>query len=264
MKILAFSDVVKWERCEDLVDKLKPDVIALAGDLTSDGFANFWLSLPESERGKEHPVKRFGVIQSHVNSFYQFLKHAGKKAKVLVIKGNHDEDIKGAYIPEKINSIHGCQEISGKTIDTKGIRFLGLGFDEAYCLRLLRAQTSTIEKFKGKIDVVVMHGENIRFVSLLKPKIIIKGGLSNGKYLVNDVPSIFTGPDGYTIIELKGKAISRILQIDLRSDQIIPKEVGLPLFKRYEWIKPYPNKSGGRRAKVGSKSLPPYHSSIAK
>ncbi|MGA2790203.1 MAG: hypothetical protein ABSF00_05495 [Candidatus Bathyarchaeia archaeon] len=42
MKILAFSDVVKWEGYEERVDRIRPDVVALVGDLTSDGGAAFW------------------------------------------------------------------------------------------------------------------------------------------------------------------------------------------------------------------------------
>jgi Icc-related predicted phosphoesterase len=41
MKLLAFSDVVKWEGYEELADRIQPDIIALAGDLTSDGFTAF-------------------------------------------------------------------------------------------------------------------------------------------------------------------------------------------------------------------------------
>jgi hypothetical protein len=33
MKILAFSDVYRWEGYEDLVDKHKPEIVVLAGDL---------------------------------------------------------------------------------------------------------------------------------------------------------------------------------------------------------------------------------------
>ena len=42
MKLLAFSDVVKRERYEGLIDRIQPDVVALGGGLTSDGFAAFW------------------------------------------------------------------------------------------------------------------------------------------------------------------------------------------------------------------------------
>ncbi len=42
MKLLAFSDVVKWEGYEELVERIQPDLVDLAGDLTSDGFAAFW------------------------------------------------------------------------------------------------------------------------------------------------------------------------------------------------------------------------------
>lgn len=42
MRVLALSDVYKWDGYERLLDKCKPDVLVLAGDLTSDGVAAFW------------------------------------------------------------------------------------------------------------------------------------------------------------------------------------------------------------------------------
>jgi predicted phosphodiesterase len=148
MKILVFSDVENWVGYEEQVDKIQPNVVVLAGDLTSDGLASFWhdsigrkLSLPPQ--------------RMHVNKFYHFLRHVGKKSEVMVVKGDHDEDFEGSYVPEKINRIHGCAEISGKTIEEKGIRFLGLGFNDTYYVRRLKP---IIQEFKEKIEVVIMHG----------------------------------------------------------------------------------------------------------
>jgi len=97
------------------------------------------------------------------------------------VKGNHDEDFEGDYSPERINEILGCFEISGRTIEVDGMLFLGLGFREARRLRSGYSRPSKylqslIEKFRGKVDVVLMHDKNIRYASLLKPKLIIKGG----------------------------------------------------------------------------------------
>jgi Icc-related predicted phosphoesterase len=72
MKVLAFSDVIKWECYEEIVDKIQPDIIALAGDLTSDGFANFW-----RYRNSENFLN---IRKTHVNKFYRFLRYAGKKS----------------------------------------------------------------------------------------------------------------------------------------------------------------------------------------
>jgi len=279
MRILAFSDVAEWEGYEELVNKVKPDIITLTGDLTSDGSAHFWWFDKFEETAEfrklsswykkpiiQKEIRNGQVFMSysrekylkskdflklktiHVDRFYQFLKYASKKSNVLVIKGNHDEDFKGDYIPERINSIRGCREISGKTIDIKGIRFLGLGFDEARCLRNLKVRTLMTEKFRGKIDVVVMHGENIRLVSLLKPKLIIKGGggFPPGKVLVNDVPSVFTDVGNCAVIEFKDKTISEISQyvfdFDRENRQITLRKLHTPFkysfFKRYKWVKP--------------------------
>jgi hypothetical protein len=42
VKILALSDIGRWSGCERLVERYKPDVVVLPGDLTSDGSAAFW------------------------------------------------------------------------------------------------------------------------------------------------------------------------------------------------------------------------------
>ncbi len=42
MRILAFSDVYRWNGYKRLVERYKPQIVALAGDLTSDGGAHFW------------------------------------------------------------------------------------------------------------------------------------------------------------------------------------------------------------------------------
>ncbi len=57
MRILAFSDVRKWHGYERLVDRCRPEVVALAGDLISDGGAAFWLEalelLPQFQQDRE-------------------------------------------------------------------------------------------------------------------------------------------------------------------------------------------------------------------
>ena len=47
MRILAFSDVYRWNGYKRLVERYKPQVVALAGDLTSDGNAQFWTAALE-------------------------------------------------------------------------------------------------------------------------------------------------------------------------------------------------------------------------
>lgn len=101
MKLIAFSDVERWDIYENVVDREKPDIIALAGDLVCDGSARVCpRSWKSSSISSESEMKK--AQQSHVEKFYQFLEYAGKRAIVLVVKGDHDEDdIKGAYVPEK-------------------------------------------------------------------------------------------------------------------------------------------------------------------
>lgn len=324
MKILVFSDIIKWEGYEELVDRIKPDVITLAGDLTSDGFASFWGEkerligqLPDYQKEKrkleKELPKRLSEVQyeyktdknsttitiryknskqtihwllgqpsqndiirlkkeilldelkekckpriekkflefrkeTHVDLFYKFLKYAGRKSKVLVVKGDHDDDFEKDYIVEKINKISGCKEISGKFVEISGLRFLGLGFNETHYLRILKP---LIEEFKGKVDVVITHCEQnkIPLVSLLKPKIIIRGHFGFGKYLVNDIPSVFTMGVKYTIIEIENKKNPKILQYTvgrgseiklLEESSCKPWFSEVSEFERYKWLKPYP------------------------
>ena len=101
MKILAFSDVKKWEGYQELGEGLKPDAIALAGDLVSDGFASFRRKALARNSKQSLRARK----EMHVGGFYRFLEFAGERNRVLAVKGNHDDDFEGDYVPEKINRI---------------------------------------------------------------------------------------------------------------------------------------------------------------
>jgi len=73
---------MQWDGYEFLFDDTQPDLVALVGDLTDDGF-----------RGQSITTRE------HVDQFYQLLKYASKKSKVLVIRGNHDKDEN--YLPDR-------------------------------------------------------------------------------------------------------------------------------------------------------------------
>lgn len=214
MKILVLSDNIEWIGYEELIDKVLPDLVVLAGDLTCDA----------------------GVRTQHLDKFYYFLRHAGNKSKVVVIKGNHDWKFWGDYVPEKIDQIPGCREISGKIIEIGGLLFLGLGYNDTYYLRILKP---IISRFREKVDVVIMHGPRIRLVSSIKPRIIIRGGYALGKYLVHDIPSVFNNSGIYTIVELEKEKISEILQYRLGSGEKVTTQLPAQLSNRYEWLKPY-------------------------
>lgn len=251
MKILAFSDVTKWEGYEELVDTVEPDLVALAGDLTSDGFACFWNDAVEQIPGFQEEMAKvrkevstvhegdslcewmseWSLLRNkywnseeflkirkrmHVDKFYKFLRYAGRKSQVLVVKGDHDTDFERDYMPKRINAIPGCTESSGEVLDINGLRFLGLGFVETHYLRILNP---IIEGLKGKVDVVITHCEQKRMplVSLLKPRIIIRGHFGSGTHLINDIPAVFTQDVFYTVIEFKDKSICKILQCAVSS-----------------------------------------------
>ena len=65
MRILALSDISAWDRYGLLVETVKPRVTVLAGDLTSDGGAEFWRTalevIPSFRADRRGLRKRLGV-----------------------------------------------------------------------------------------------------------------------------------------------------------------------------------------------------------
>lgn len=233
MKILVFSDVLAWYGYASVVDNIKPDIVALAGDLVYDGFApGYWEIFLEGRYN----------LDIHVELFYSFLKFVGNRYKALIVKGNHDEEIRGVYSLDKIDSIPGCMEISGKLVNVEGVSFLGLGFDETSKIGRLK---QIIKRYEGRVDVILMHGGNLRPISLIKPKVIIKGGYVPSIFSIYGVPALFTGPDACGVVEFKDGYLSEItLYRSMRiENRIILKRVenpGIPPpFKDKEWVKPY-------------------------
>ena len=274
MRILAFSDVRKWRGYERLVDRCRPDVVALAGDLTSDGVAAFWDEalefLPQFRQEREDLRQRckrderrgrgcsicggpvfpyegcglrlhtdfaffdhlrqlsnhcrkteaFAQVQRkiHTDRFYRFLEYAGKRACVLVIKGDHDDDFPGVYDRGLINKILGCQEISGRTYEAGGQVFLGVSYqDTAY----RRTSRGLLARFQHRGGVVICHARqrNVRLVADLKPRLIIRGHFGVGKYLVERVPAVFTA-GAHAIIEIRGTGLPRIQQRLPRTEEV--------------------------------------------
>lgn len=138
----------------------------------------------------------------HTTPFYRFLRFAGRRAQVLVVKGDHDDDFQGDYSVKRINAIRGCHEISGKTHRVDGFTFLGLGFTETHYRRRLRELRSHII---GNVDVLVAHAEQARMPLLadLGPKVIIRGHFGSGFWTVSGVPAVFTADVTYSIVEIR-------------------------------------------------------------
>ena len=239
-KILAFSDVTSWEAKNELTSKTRPDIVALAGDLIDEGTYSHWFQARDKYWKQTHNYKKHSydvLLQDRLfrkilektktkrtEGFYNFLKDAGQKSRVLIIKGNHDEE--ESYDPERINNIAGCEEISGRAIEINGIRFLGISEKESYYLRLLNP---IIDKFKGKIDVIILHGYNIRLISSIQPKLIIHGGSASGKYLVKNVKTVYTSATHHAIITIENNIVKNIFA-----------GPNSPHLLKRNWIKPYP------------------------
>jgi len=91
-----------------------------------------------------------------------------------------------------------------------------------------------------------MHGRNVRYVSLLKPKIIVKGGFSCGKCMIDGVPAAFTGPGGYAIIAIEGENHIRIEHyiIHRRGGKVKREKISAgtpPFYRNMGWVAPIPH-----------------------
>jgi hypothetical protein len=303
MRILAFSDVYKWTGYERLVDQYKPHVVALAGDLTSNGSAYFWNAaleavprykkqiealerqrtqclLRDNRAGLEsiipgkvgqarqlHPGPETRIASArlrevhdlcrkdpayqaarkkiHVDRFYRFLKYAGKRAFVVVIKGDHDDDFPGDYDLDRINSIPGCREISGQTLEAKGAFFLGVSYQETAYRRIARA---LLARFPQRGGIAISHARqrNVRLLAELRPRLIIRGHYGCGKFLLEGIPAVFTD-GGPAIVNLSDAALPHIR---LLSDKKGRETIALTpetlasiedlWLKDYPWLAPYP------------------------
>jgi hypothetical protein len=275
MRILAFSDVVRWDGYKALIAEHQPQVVALAGDLTSDGGAAFWSdafeAIPEYRAAKRDELHRLGISvrkddqsdidiirggslkdimgvedalkrsfqetpefkkarrKLHTNRFYSFLKFAGQTAIVLVVKGDHDDDFFGDYQSRRINRIEGCHEISGRTVIVGGTTFLGLGYDQAALRRPLR---EFVRRYQGEVDVVIAHPphRNVPIIAELRPQLLVRGHSGGGRYLINDVPTVFTC-FGHALIDLSSSHLPTIHASSSSETYYL---------ERYDWLSRYP------------------------
>lgn len=291
LRILALSDIPRWQGYEALVDETAPDAVVLPGDLVSDGyidrdhilqhipayrdefaaltkrygakirkdgrtthaqskkpgFIDAWQALRETHEAG--PDFEKALTTAHVEPFYLFLAHAGKKAKVLVTKGDHDDDIPENYQTDRINQTPGCQEVSGRLVTLDGVAFLGLGFDHGAKISQVRLLG---REFANRADVVVCHPPQKmvpRIVDELKPKLLVRGHFGNGAYLVNGTPAVFTQNAHHTLIEYTVGKIPAIEQFAFAKDgkatlvlngKCVPAMSPASQWDMYPWLKPYP------------------------
>jgi len=292
-RILVFSDVPKWLGYKELVLRYRPDLVLLAGDVTSDGFATFWSEalerIPAFRRKKQelaceydieiHRDNFFKISDRdkwnqfsnrlddsreeyrnsqefhaarralHVEPFYSFLRFAGRRATVFVVKGDHDDDFPGDYDVDRINSLRGCAEISGKAIEAHGLRLLGLGFNETHYKRVLR---DLVARFAGAVDILVAHSEQPRVPILaeFRPRLIARGHFGYGRFLVKGIPSIFTGGRFYSIARVgRSMSITQYKRGFGEGSASRPRKFDgancrpwfseASEFEKYPWLKPY-------------------------
>lgn len=264
-----------------MIRELRPDVTVLAGDVAFDGFtmmrAQALHSMPRYEKEISRLrretlsgpawVKRQNAIvdklrntsdyeralstlvRQHVGRFYNFLKYAGKKSKVLVVRGNHDNDYSPGYEPRRIREL-GCTEISGKTVKIDGFVFLGLGVDEARYLRKLKPIVQGVLEKRDRVNIVAMHypKNRLRMLAALAPQLAVVGGAGPGEYLVSRIRTILSDSDGY-LIELSRRMTPKVSRVGLsRRSRMARKWFWHiheeALIKSSNWLRPYPERVG--------------------
>jgi len=151
---------------------------------------------------------------------------------VLVIKGDHDSDFSGDYEPERINRLAGCREISGTTFEIRGLTFLGVSYQETAYRTSPRV---ILSRFPQRGGVVISHARqrNVRFLTQLAPKLIIRGHFGVGKYLIDGVPAVFTS-GAYAIVDVPRTGLPRIRQPSMREAVFVKI-----LKEAYPWLRPY-------------------------
>jgi Icc-related predicted phosphoesterase len=219
LSIVAFSDLEfphnsQWQKC--VVDGFKPDVVALAGDY-NEGHVE-WHKRITKAIAEDRNVTGFDFnekcAKQQYENFYSFLEYAGQRAKVLVVKGNHENgafypqyDMQGGifYSKQRINQISGCKEISGEIANVGRFCFLGLGYDDSKIVQISK-------RFQGiPIDVVVSHQSIYSLDATwnrIKPRIIINGHVHSGTYKVKGIPLVLTQKMKFASIILKDETIT--------------------------------------------------------
>ena len=282
LRLLTISDVRSWEQMPGLLAAWKPDVVVLAGDLVHDGgvdLAPIWKRHPEFQEGLARIHRKFGrepggrlhgkapplsllrAVDSlkdrlargtafdelyrkyHVGGFYRFLGRAGRQCPVLVVQGNHDEN--EDYSLERINSIRGCQEISGRRVEIKGTTFLGV----SHFIGNRRGRFKELEAANpGGAEVVVAHPPlaTTPFHAKLASRLLIKGHYWPGTWMVEGKPTVFTSEVHHSVIELAPDGHPRIGQW-LRRKGGFGRFEGdrrakwfLGLHEHKPWLRPYP------------------------
>ncbi len=177
----------------------------------------------------------------HVRRFYESIEYAGRKSRVLVVKGNHDECFAGDYVLKLIDSTPGCREISGRLCEVAGLRILGLGYRETHYLTLLRP---LLAKFANKVDIVIAHCEQSRvpLLASIRPKLIIRGHFGAGKFLVGGIPIILTSSLKCAHIEFRNRILTRLNEVPQTSKSFL-EFLKKHLSSRWAWLEPYRHQS---------------------
>jgi hypothetical protein len=137
----------------------------------------------------------------YFSKFYEAIKYCSdKRITVFIVKGNHDDDFKGAYDIGLINSINPTAEITGKFLSYSNVNILGLGFWDTNALNISKIKAN----LSDKIDIIIAHAEQSKLKNILdlNPKVVFRGHFVTGVYKISNVLVLSSGfPFSYSIAD---------------------------------------------------------------
>lgn len=267
-KIVAICDIRDWSRFRSMLENEAPDYLLIVGGV----FASFHWQTKREETKKfiRQSLNPLSELDKHAwrasalsfnylfylmcgLKFYSAIRFAAKTCKVFVIRsGFEDESFVRLFIEEvygknrsafptfplydadKIGSIENCAEITGRVVDTDGLRVLGLGFDNLSRMKNLKPIIDNARK--SPPDIVLarrlppseFRPRLEKVCSVLKPKrYVCSARTTNGvpfKFKLNDTWVIEAGrfPDFFAVVKIKANAINNVL---FRSPELKSKKM---------------------------------------
>lgn len=194
MKIFAISDIswnsVYFHELTRQIDKIRPDLVLLAGDLVNDMFGI---------RGGEF----FSAYKywDDVYNLFTFLNE--RKIQTFFVRGNWDYSKQfDKVLKRAAKNLKYIEDISEKVVTHKGLRILGLSHAFTNDLEEVRLLS---KKFQKQVDIVLAHAEYKRRIWLfhLNAKLIITGHFDSQLCQIQDKVFISFGgyPSQYAIID---------------------------------------------------------------
>jgi len=194
MKIFAISDIswnlVYLQELTRQIDKIRPDLVLLAGDLVNDMFG--------MREGKFFSAEQYW---DDVYKLFTFLNE--RKIQVFCVRGNWDNSKQfDKVLKRATKNLKYIEDISERVVTHKDLRILGLSHAFTNDLEEVRLLS---KKFRKQVDIVLAHAEYKRRIWLfhLNTKLIITGHFDSQLCQIQDKVFVSFGsfPSQYAIID---------------------------------------------------------------